>query len=274
MKTLKCKQFGSDNGHIVIYFHGAPSSPDECEIFERDATAHQLTFICFDRFAVDSSLTDAAYYQFLAAEILKKASGKQVDVVGFSIGAFVALQTCRYLGETVRNLHLISAAAPLEAGDFLATMAGKRVFQLAKTAPVLFLLLSYWQGLLALFFPKALFQLLFASSTGKDKALTANREFQSSLTVILKSCFVGRISGYIRDINAYVQPWSASLVDITVSTHIWHGAEDNWSPPLMAKYLESALPNCVHLEIMAELSHYSCLYQAVPKICSHLNKGN
>jgi pimeloyl-ACP methyl ester carboxylesterase len=271
METLKCKQFGSDNGRIVIYFHGAPSSPDECEIFERDATAHQLTFICFDRFAVDSSLTGAAYYQFLAAEILKKAAGKQVDVVGFSIGAFVALQTCRYLGENVRNLHLISAAAPLEAGDFLATMAGKRVFQLAKIAPVLFLLLSYWQGLLALFFPKALFQLLFASSTGKDKALTANREFQSSLTAMLKSCFVGRISGYVRDMKAYVSPWSASLADMTVHTHIWHGAEDNWSPKAMASYLASAIPQCVQIEIVAELSHYSCLYHSAPKICQQLS---
>lgn len=271
---MKCKQFGSENGRLVIYFHGAPGSPEECRIFEHEAKAHNLTFICFDRFTVDSSLTGAAYYPFLAAEILKKARGKQVDVVGFSIGAFVALQTCRYLGETVRNLHLISAAAPLEAGDFLDAMAGKRVFQLAKTAPVLFMLLSYWQGLLALLFPKMLFQLLFASSTGKDKALTANREFKSSLTSILKSCFVSRISGYVRDINAYVSPWGESLADITATTYIWQGAEDNWSPKAMATYLASVIPQCVQIEIVDELSHYSCLYDAVPKICRQLSQGD
>jgi pimeloyl-ACP methyl ester carboxylesterase len=271
-KLLKFNQFGSDNGQRVIYFHGVPGAPEECRIFDEEGKARNLSFICFDRFAIDSSLKGEAYYQFLADEISKTANGKPVDVVGFSIGAFIALQTCRYLGENVRNLHLISAAAPLEAGEFLEAMAGKRVFQLAKTFPVLFLLLSYWQGLLALVFPKALFQLLFASAVGKDKGLAANREFQSSFIPILQFCFIKRISGYARDIRAYVRPWNGSLADITINAHIWQGTKDNWSPPMMASYLKSAIPGCAHLEILAELSHYSCLYETAPKICQQLSK--
>ena len=255
---------------MVIYFHGAPGAPGECEIFDLDGKKHGLTFICFDRFSVDSSINGETYYRLLAEEISNKAAGKPVDVIGFSIGAFIALQTCRYMPDGVNNLHLVSAAAPLEAGDFIDAMAGKQVFQLAKKFPALFILLSYWQGLLALFFPSALFRLLFASAAGDDKALAADAEFQSSITKVLRSCFIGRIRGYARDIGAYVRPWEATLSVLSVNTYIWHGAEDNWSPTLMAHYLESVIPGCTSTRIFSGLSHYSCLYRAAPEICNLL----
>ena len=267
---LNFSQFGSDNGKIVIYFHGVPGTPEECTLFDLYAKEQGLTFICFDRFSIDCSITGVAYYQLLAQEISKQAAGKQVDMIGFSIGAFIALQTCRYLGDGVRNLHLISAAAPLDTDDFLETMAGKQVFQLAKTFPILFVLLSYWQGLLAWLFPKVLFRLLFASTAGGDKALSVDHVFQASIIKVLRSCFTGRVQGYARDIKAYVQPWKDTLSGINVNTHIWHGAEDNWSPILMAEYLQSAIPGCTSIEIFNGLSHYSCLYRAVPEICRQL----
>jgi pimeloyl-ACP methyl ester carboxylesterase len=92
-QPLKFSQFGSDNGKTVIYFHGAPGAPEECAIFDLYAKEQGLTFICFDRFSGDYSTAGAAYYQFLAQEISKQAAGKEVDVIGFSIGAFIALQT-------------------------------------------------------------------------------------------------------------------------------------------------------------------------------------
>ncbi|TAN49453.1 MAG: alpha/beta hydrolase [Rhodospirillales bacterium] len=257
---------------MVVYFHGAPGAPEECDIFDRDAKNHGLTLLCFDRFSVDSSINGEAYYKLLAEEIANKAGGKPVDVIGFSIGAFVALQTCRYL-KGVRSLHLVSAAAPLEAGDFLDGMAGKPVFQLAKRFPALFLLLSYWQGLLALLVPKALFRMLFASAAAGDQALVADPEFQSGITKVLSSCFRGRVRGYARDVGTYVQPWKTTLSGITVNTHIWHGAQDNWSPKPMADYLASALPHCSSVKVFDGLSHYSCLYRAAPEICRLLGQA-
>jgi len=275
MQSLKFSQFGADNGRIVIYFHGVPGAPEECAMFDYYGKKHGLRFICFDRFAIDASIAGEAYYQFLAAAILKQAAGEKVDVIGFSIGAFIALQTCRYLPDRVRSLHLVSAAAPLEAGDFLNAMAGKQVFQLAKAFPVLFVLLSYWQSLLALLSPTALFHLLFANVAGDDKALAADLEFQSGIINVLKSCFIGRIRGYVRDVRSYVRPWKTTLSEITtVNTHIWHGAEDNWSPVAMAEYLQSAIPGCTSTQIFKGLSHYSCLYRAAPEICRQLGSAS
>ncbi len=272
-QALKFSQFGADKGRLVVYFHGAPGAPEEGNIFDQDAKDNGLTVICFDRFAVDSSVKGEAYYKLLAEEITQKAGGKPVDVIGFSIGAFVALQTCRYLAKGVRSLHLVSAAAPLEAGDFLDGMAGKPVFQLAKRFPALFLLLSHWQGLLARFFPKALFRMLFASAAAGDQALVADPAFQSNITKVLSTCFGSRVRGYARDVGAYVQPWKSTLSEITVKTHIWHGAQDNWSPRPMADYLASALSGGTSPKIFDGLSHYSCLYRAAPEICKLLGQA-
>jgi pimeloyl-ACP methyl ester carboxylesterase len=272
-KPLKFSRFGSDNGHIVVYFHGAPGAPEECSIFDLEGKNHGLTFICLDRFSADPSINGEAYFKLLAAEISRIASGKQVDVVGFSIGAFIALQTFRYMTNGVGSLHLVSAAAPLEAGDHLETMAGKQVFKLAKVVPALFVLLSYWQGLLAWLSPNALFHLLFTSAAGEDKVLAADREFRAGITKVLKACFIGHVQGYARDIGHYVRPWKTTLTEISVNTYIWHGAEDNWSPPLMAEYLKSAIPGCTSTKIFNGLSHYSCLYQAAPGICNLIRQG-
>ncbi|UZR27786.1 alpha/beta fold hydrolase [Methylococcus mesophilus] len=264
------RQFGSDQGRLVVYFHGAPGAPGEAALFDRLGKAHGLRFLSFDRFAFDRSLTGEAYFRALAEAISGEAGGASVDLIGFSIGAFVALQTCRHLGAGVRSLHLVSAAAPLEAGDFLGTMAGGGVFRVARTAPALFECLSWGQGLLARAFPAALFSLLFASAAGEDRVLAADPAFQVRMKETLRDCFVERMPGYIRDIEAYVQPWGAMLSGVEAETHVWHGRQDSWSPVGMADYLASEIPGCSQVEIMEGLSHYSCLHHAAERICRRL----
>jgi pimeloyl-ACP methyl ester carboxylesterase len=270
---LQFSQYGADNGRLVIYFHGAPGAPEECRIFDLEGRNNGLTFICFDRFSIDPSFNGEAYYQLLAAEIAKIAAGKPVHIVGFSVGAFVALQVFRQMTDQVRSLHLVSAAAPLEAGNFLEAMAGKQVFKLAKTAPALFYMLSWGQRLLAWFSPNLLFGLVFASAAGEDRALAADPVFRSSTTKVLKACFVSDFRGYVRDISLYVQPWKTTLANVSVRTHIWHGAEDNWSPLPMAEYLESAIPGCTSIQIFNGLSHFSCLHHAAPELCDLIGKA-
>ena len=269
---LKFNELGSSDGSLVVYFHGALGAPEECSSFDLEGKRRGLRFICLDRFSIDPSIKGEAYFKLLADEISGMAAGKKVDFVAFSIGAFVALQTTRYLGDGVRNLHLVSAAAPLEAGDYLDAMAGKLAFKLASAFPVLFVLLSYWQAFLAWCFPKTLFDLLFASAVGKDKVLAGKPSFQSSMIKILRSCFLGRVRGYTRDVFAYVQPWASTLSEIAVKTHLWHGTDDNWSPPQMADNLKSAIRGGASITKIAGASHYSCLYAAAPEMCALLGE--
>jgi pimeloyl-ACP methyl ester carboxylesterase len=160
-RTLEYPQFGAVEGRLVVYFHGTPGAPEECAMFDQYRKENNLTFVRYDRFSVDSALEGAAYYQRLTDEIVNKAAGKAVDFVGFSIGGFIALQVCRLMGSRVRNLHLVSSAAPLEAGDFIDMAAGKSVFRLAQTYPSVFQLLVRLQGLIATAFPGLVLRMMF-----------------------------------------------------------------------------------------------------------------
>ncbi|MDD5410329.1 MAG: alpha/beta hydrolase [Methylobacter sp.] len=272
--TLAYRQFGADDGQLVIYFHGTPGAPSECSVFDQYGKQNNLTFVSYDRFSIDPALEGAAYYQLLADEITDKAAGKAVDLVGFSIGGFVALQVCRRMGNNVRCLHLVSAAAPLEAGNFIDMAAGKSVFRLAQKHPPAFHLLVRLQGLIAAACPNLVFRMMFASVVGEDKILAASGDFQTFIIDMLKLCFTHYAAGYTRDIGAYVQPWQDTLPGVDINTHIWHGAEDNWSPVSMAEYLESAIPGCTSIDIFNGLSHYSCLYRAAPAICRQLSAAS
>jgi pimeloyl-ACP methyl ester carboxylesterase len=267
MLSVEFSQFGVADGQPVIYFHGTPGSPDECEIFDVYGKQHQLTIICYDRSTIDPRLQGIAYYQCIADEIAKKVGANPVDFIGFSIGAFIALQACRAMNGKVRSLHLVSAAAPLDAGNFIDAAAGKAVFRLAQNYPSAFLLLARLQGGLASIFPGLLLRMLFSSALAEDQALAADQTFRTTMTQTLKTCFKRDSLGYARDVIAYVQPWKAMLTDISVDTHIWHGAEDNWSPVAMADFLATALPGCSKNTVLDGLSHYSCLYRAAPTIC-------
>lgn len=271
-RTLAYCQFGAGDGQRVVYFHGTPGAPEECAIFDQYGKENNLTFISYERFSIDPKLEGAAYYQYLADEIADKTAGKPVDLIGFSMGGFIALQVCRLMGSGVRSLHLVSAAAPLEAGNFIDMAAGKSVFRLAQKHPFAFQLLVRLQSLIALVCPGLAFRMMFAGAAGEDKVLAAGGEFKTVISNILKSCFSRHAAGYARDVRAYVQPWKDTLAGIGIKTHIWHGAEDNWSPVAMAEYLASAIPGCASSEIFSGLSHYSCLYQAAPAICHQLSK--
>jgi pimeloyl-ACP methyl ester carboxylesterase len=262
--------FGSLAGPILIYFHGAPGAPVEAEVFHACAQAHGVHVVCQDRFGLDKGTRGSDYYQLLAHDIVALARGSKVHVVGFSIGAFVALQVCRLIPDRVESLHLISPAAPLEASNFLDQMAGKSVFRVAKNAPFLFLLLSSWQGLLARYFPNFLFRMLFASATAGDQLLCRDPAFRSWATRLLTDCFDRDGSGYVRDVLAYVTPWQTCLKDVSVKTHLWHGDQDNWSPIGMSECLRQQLAGPVDLHRLKGLSHYSSLYAAVPEICQQV----
>jgi pimeloyl-ACP methyl ester carboxylesterase len=265
-------EYGNKGGKLVVYFHGAPGGMEECAVFDSYAKDHNLKILCFDRLAIDSSSDRESYYQRLAGQIRIKAGGEPIDIIGFSVGASIALEVGALLNDLVRYTHLVSAAAPINAGDFLNNMAGGLVFRLALEKPLIFALLTQWQKLMAVLTPRLLFKMLFASATGKDKELSQRPDFISDITAVMKHCFQNRTNGYIRDIKLYAT-WPGKLAGYTGRVHLWHGTEDNWSPFSMAQYLCNAIPGATRVEALEGLSHYSCLYAAAPRICAQLEKS-
>ncbi len=267
---MQFSEFGDPSGQLVVYFHGVPGSIEECAVFDESAKQNRLRFVCFDRFSLEKNLHGNDYYQAIADAIKEQAGGKLFDVVGFSIGCHVALKVSVLVVEQVRQMHLVSAAAPLQGADYLNDMAGKVVFKLAIHYPMVFTALSFWQSLLCRVSPRVLFAMIFGSAKGKDKQLAEDPEFKMLIDQILQHSYSKNLKGYKRDVGEYVQPWQGVLTRCEAQTTLWHGTEDNWSPVEMSEQLRQALPNCAEVHTIEAASHYSCLMQSSDGICRAL----
>ncbi|HEX4849027.1 MAG TPA: alpha/beta fold hydrolase [Novosphingobium sp.] len=247
---------------ITIYLHGVPGSPAELALAR---TAAPGWFVP-DRNepALGTSLDDRL------AELARRIGALHPDaklhLVGFSLGAMIALRLAPLLGARVSRIDLISAAAPLEGGDFLPDMAGRAVFGLARRAPGLFALLARAQSCLARIAPRWLTRQLFATAQGEDLALARSEAFVDGIAAILRGG-LGRSSlGYRAEIAGYVQPWADRLAQVSAPVTLWQGSADNWTPPEMAEYLAQRLPNVVAVHRLEGRSHYSALGAALARL--------
>jgi len=244
----------------TVYFHGTPGSPRELALFPSIDCADWLAP---DRAALAHQVSQQERFDVLANMVQSACERGPVRLIGFSLGAYVALETARRLPEAPLALHLVSAAAPLELGDFLDDMAGKAVFAAAMKGPERLALLARMQAGAARALPGLFVRALFASAQGDDRVLGKDPHFRCGMTAILRDCLMGGTANYRSELAAYVQLWADGLADIRHPVTIWHGTRDNWAPPAMADALERALPNVIARHRLEGRSHYSALGEAL-----------
>lgn len=237
----------------IVYLHGMPGGPGELALFGG------TPFAGCDLYAPDRTGAAPADWDALAAAIDARFAGAPVELVGFSLGAFVALQLAARLGDRVTRIDLIAAAAPLESGDYLGAMAGAPVFRAAQGAPWRFAALLRFQALLMRVAPGLLYRMVFAGAAGADCALVDAPRFRDGVRAILAAALRDGAPGYRRELRAYVAPWASVLAEVTAPVTLWHGDADNWTPIAMADALAAALPHVAAVHRLAGLSHYSTL---------------
>lgn len=234
-----------------IYLHGVPGSVAELRYFAPDAQ----NVIAPDHLAFSTT-----------ESLVATLPAGPLHLIGFSLGAFVALRLAALLGPQVERLDLISAAAPLELGDFLAAMAGGDVFRMARDQPTRFGMIVQFQAMLARIAPALLVRLLFHGARGGDEALVKDAAFKAMISASLRETFGANKPGYRAAILAYVQPWANTIHTVTAPTHIWQGLDDTWTPPAMAESLSQALLNVQSVSRLRGDSHYSTLARVLPKL--------
>ena len=243
----------------IIYFHGLPGSADELGLFGEGIKSRTDGFHVVARTGSGVGHSAADYFAQLADEIRHLFPGVPLHLIGFSLGASAALRTAPHLGAQVHHIDLVSAAAPLDLGDYLDSMAGAPVFRMAAASPLMFGLMTRTQAAMARWLPAQMFRMLFATAQGADRALAESPAFRAAMQQVLRAALNEGFDGYRREILHYVRDWSALLAGVDAPVAIFHGEEDNWSPPAMADDLAHKLSRCVHLEKLPGLSHYSAL---------------
>jgi len=116
----------------IVYCHGLPGSAQEISFLNSESTK------CLE------VLGPQHIVDFMDAESAKAVA--DLHIIGFSLGCLAAVKLAEQGGDSVRKLSLISAATPLELGDFLPAMAGKVVFETAMRSAFRFRMLTAIQG--------------------------------------------------------------------------------------------------------------------------------
>lgn len=253
--------YGCPEGQLAFYFHGVPGAPIEAQMLHQAALEHGIKLQVVER-NLPGELSSEAYLNELAQQISDSAAGQPIRLIGFSIGACLALRVAARLGDRVTAVYLLSAAAPLEIPSNSVGMgAGRYTFLWAQRYPRMFLAFAWYQALLAKISPRLLLNLLFASAGGKDPELLRQADTQAWLADIQRACFKRGISSYARDVKLYVEPWATELENVTAAVSLWHGEADNWAPISMSVYLQAHLRTASAVTRCAEQAHYSCLLE-------------
>ncbi len=260
---------GAAAGPLCVYFHGCPGGPAEAGWFETAARGAGVRLVALDRAVLAPASTGGAYFDALAAEIDALARGAPVRLVGFSLGAFVAVETALRLRRPLAGLDLISPAGPLDGDDVLDSMAGGPLFRLAMRSPALFRLTTWAQGLAVRLAPQAVVGGLFARAQGAEARLAASRDFRETLVELLARSYGPARPGYVRDILAYVRPWSGDLQGAHLPARIWQGEADAWAPPALAAALAARLTG-TQVTLFPGLGHYSTLFEAMSMILADI----
>lgn len=112
----------------------------------------------------------------------------QIHVVGFSIGAMVALRAAAARPDLVTKRMLLSPAAPLQLRDFLPWMASRLVFSMAMRHPRGFSALTGFQTAFAQHAPNLMINTMFAGASPSERILLSNATFCAAIQSAFSEC--------------------------------------------------------------------------------------
>jgi pimeloyl-ACP methyl ester carboxylesterase len=237
------------------WFHGLPGTPEEFDTFASAPLGART--IRIDRLAA----AGPTYEQALLSAFDEATRGMKAPMVliGFSLGAMAALHVAARRPERTARVLLASPASPLELGDFLPSMAGRMVFETARRGGWALQALSTVQLAISTLNWRFLQSQMLNGVSPAERSLMEQPAASTALREGLRTCLGARRHAYHRELQTYVQPWSAILKDVASDVEIWQGTQDTWAPPAMAQALHNNLAPRAKRKSCEGLGHYSTL---------------
>ena len=274
-RTLACRRVGADDGPVVVYLHGAPSSRLDVDHVAGQAVERGIRLVSLDRPGYGRS--DYTDYDFatVAADVCAVADHEQsgqVYVVGQSAGAAYALATAALAPDRVVAVCAAGGGAPFvpgtpwwdelsegeQRGLELLGSDDTTASELLAAADLPFMdalqeddagLIAFWRDLCS---PPD--QRLLDAGFGSDLLAPTVRE----------SLRQGQ-RGWARDNVVRMGPWSFDLGAVRCPVLVWYGEADHTGP---GTWMVERLPDA-RLRVVPGHGHFS-LFEAWDDVLDEL----
>jgi pimeloyl-ACP methyl ester carboxylesterase len=206
-----------------------------------------------------------------AADVETIANELNIDrfsVVGRSGGGPHALACAALLGERVARTAVLVGLAPYRAPglDWFGGMTEDNVREYSSD-PEAQLVLSERIRLRAERIgdrPETLLDLLRTEMTEPDQRVVNHVEIRRQLLATYAEGVRHGPFGWIDDVFALREWWGFRLEAIACPVRLWHGADDNFSPPSHSRWLARKIPGA-EVQVQARTAHFGAV-EVLPEI--------
>jgi pimeloyl-ACP methyl ester carboxylesterase len=255
-RRLSFAEYGDPKGAPALFCHGAPGSRWQVHDGMAGAAARLgMRIVAPERpgYGLSDPHPERSFLDWPQdVSILMDMLGiGRFGVIGYSMGGIYALACGYALAHRVNNIALAGCLAPnLFLPEVTAQMppAVTQTFELAREHP------QALRDSLQTLTPEQLFAALSDPLPLPDKAALAQAAVRAGFVKDCEAALCSGARGIVEDFVLAGKDWNFSIEDVRNHTWLWHGEGDANTPPLMAEYLLSHLPNC-HSRPLPEAGH-------------------
>lgn len=271
-RQLGFAEFGTPGGAPFFYFHGWPGSRIEARMADGIATRLGVRLIVPDR--PGYGLSDFLRHRTMKAwppdvsALADHLGLGRFSILGISGGGPYAAVCAAMIPDRLTSVSLVCSAGPCDSSEALEGMVPltRWLLNFARTTPWLaqksatMCLRAIW-GKGEQVIPRQIEDRLPPA----DKKALENPELRATLIASAKEAMRHGAAAAAWDGLLLAGPWDFSLEQIRIPVQLWHGEQDIIVPPVMARHLAHAIPNC-RARFVPEEGHFSLPYGRVEEI--------
>ena len=177
-------------------------------------------------------------------------------MLGFSAGGPYAAACGVLIPERLTCIGLVSCPPPMNEIALKKAPSILRInYYLSMYFPRLWLwsFKLYW--LYAKRNPEKFIQTAINQSSHVDKVELSNPDTYSVLLNCWKENLRVDSIGYVYDANLLFKPWGFKFEDVSPKVYLWHGLDDNNTPPTWGKLISERIPDC-EAEFLINQGHF------------------
>jgi pimeloyl-ACP methyl ester carboxylesterase len=275
-RTLGFAEYGSVEGHVLVYCHGYPGSRLEAAALSAHAAEANVRVISLDRPGYGrSSFQERRSFLDWPQDLVALTERLGIDrfaVVGISGGAPYALACASQLPDRLVSCGIVSGIGPLQLGTAGMSRQNRLVLFLAHRSP--WVLTPLLRGTARSFRDeeharKAVTKAMRSMVEPDREALLAH-DFVDPLAASVRETYHQGVRGAVYEGRLYGVDWGFRLEDMAFRPlSLWHGARDTNVPIGMARGMAGKLAGCTATYYPDE-GHFSTLLNHQPEFFSAL----